>query len=257
MKISIITATYNSQETISETINSILAQTHKDIDYIIIDGGSTDKTIEILRQYEPFFNGKLKWISEKDNGIYDAMNKGIKLASGEIIGILNSDDYFTNNKILETINSVMTKNTALDAIYGDVHFINDKKKCIRYYSSKIFKRELMVMGFMPAHPTFYCRKECFHLYGMYKTHFRICSDFDLLLRFIYKHNIKIQYIPLDMVTMRTGGISTSGIKSHLIIMKEHMKIFKENHISTNYLLLIIRYLYKIRELKVFNRLFTK
>lgn len=250
MKISIITVTYNSGKTLADTIKSVLLQTYTDFEYIIIDGASTDNTIDIIKQYEPSFNGKLKWISEPDKGLYDAMNKGINISTGDIIGTLNSDDFFTTNNILETINSEFTKNKQIDAIYGDVHFVNpgNLKKCIRYYSSKRFTRKLMILGFMPAHPSFYLKREYFSNNGLYKTTYKIAADFEFLLRCIYKNKIKANYIPVDMVTMRTGGASTSGIKSHKLIMKEHLRAFKENKIYTNRFLLSLRFLYKIFEL---------
>lgn len=137
MKITIITATYNSEQTLSDTINSILQQNYDNYEYIIVDGASKDNTINIIKKYEPQFKGKLKWISEKDKGIYDAMNKGISLASGDVFGILNSDDFFTSNDILQTIARSFNENN-VDAIYGDIHFVNNTNlnKCIRYYSSK-------------------------------------------------------------------------------------------------------------------------
>ena len=156
MKITIITATYNSEQTLSDTINSILQQNYDNYEYIIVDGASKDNTINIIKKYEPQFKGKLKWISEKDKGIYDAMNKGISLASGDVFGILNSDDFFTSNDILQTIARSFNENN-VDAIYGDIHFVNNTNlnKCIRYYSSKIFKPYLMRFGLMPAHPSRY------------------------------------------------------------------------------------------------------
>lgn len=251
MKISIITVTYNSEKTIADTIKSVLNQTYNDIEYIIIDGKSNDKTVSIIKDYIPLFNGRIKWISEKDNGIYDAMNKGIKLATGEIIGTLNADDFFTNDKIIEIIQQEFKNNNSIQAIYGDVHFVNPNnlQKCIRYYSSKVFKPSLMKLGFMPAHPSFYARKECFTQFGLYKTDYKIAADFEFLLRLIYINKISIKYIPIDMVTMRTGGASTSGYKSHILITKEHLKAFKENNIKSNIFLLLLRYIYKILTIK--------
>lgn len=249
MKISLITVTFNSEKTLSSTIQSVLKQTYKEIEYIIIDGKSQDKTISIIRKFESSFNEKLKWISEPDRGLYDAMNKGINIATGDVIGILNSDDFFTNNNILEQVAKEFHNNNKLDAVYGDVHFVHPDNldKSIRYYSSKVFKQSLMRIGMMPAHPSFYMRKECFEKYGLYKTNYKIAADFEFLLRVIYKHKIRTQYIPIDMVTMRTGGASTSGIKSHIQIMKEHLRAFKENDIYTNAFLLSLRYFYKIGE----------
>lgn len=250
MIISIITATYNSDKTVEDTLKSVLNQTYKDIEYIIKDGGSTDNTIDIIKQYEPLFKGKLKWVSEKDSGIYDAMNKGIKMATGDIIGILNSDDFFTNNTILQSIADSFTNNPEIDAIYGDIHFVHsdDITKCTRYYSSKIFKRSLMRIGLMPAHPSFYIKRENFDKFGHYNTTYKIAADFEFLLRVIYKGKIKMKYLPSDMVTMRVGGVSTSGLNANIQIMKEHLRAFKENGIYTNALLLSSRYALKIFEL---------
>lgn len=250
MKISLITITYNSEKTLADTIKSVLEQTYPDVEYIIVDGASKDKTVSIVKQYEPLFNGRMKWISEKDKGLYDAMSKGIKMATGDVVGILNSDDFFTSKEVLEKIANAFVQDAKLEAVYGDVHFVNptNLQKCVRYYSSKIFKRKLMRLGFMPAHPSFYIRKECFDKYGLYKTDYKIAADFEFLLRVIYKARIKTQYLPIDMVTMRTGGASTSGLESHKRIMKEHLRAFRENGIYSNSLLLSLRYIYKVEEI---------
>lgn len=250
MKISLITITYNSAKTLKDTLKSVVEQTYSDVEYIIVDGASKDKTVSIIEEYEPLFKGRIKWISEPDKGLYDAMNKGICMATGDIVGILNSDDYFTSNDVIQRIVEAFEQNSKLDAVYGDVHFVNPNNLdiCVRYYSSKVFKRYLMRLGFMPAHPSFYIRKECFNKYGLYKTDYKVAADFEFLLRVIYKEKINIQYLPLDMVTMRTGGASTSGIESHKRIMKEHLRAFRENGLYTNGLLLSLRYVYKVKEL---------
>lgn len=250
MKISLITITYNSEKTLSNTIQSVLEQTYYNIEYIIVDGDSKDNTVSIIKKYESQFNGRIKWISEPDKGLYDAMDKGIRMATGDIVGILNSDDFFTSNNILQKVVDAFQQDRSLDAVYGDVHFVHPSNlnKCVRYYSSKIFKRDLMKMGFMPAHPSFYIRKECFDKYGSYRTDYKIAADFEFLLRVIYKAKIKTKYLPIDMVTMRTGGASTSGLESHKRIMKEHLRAFRENGIYTNKLLLSLRYIYKVKEL---------
>lgn len=248
MKISIITATYNSSKTLRDTIESVLNQNYNNIEYIIIDGGSKDNTIDIIKEYEPKFNGRLKWISEKDNGIYDAMNKGICLSSGEVVGILNSDDFYTTNNSIENIIVGFDSNT--DMVYGDLHFVNpnDLNKCIRYYSSKIFKRGLMRFGFMPAHPTCYIRKNIYDRYDLYNTKYKIASDFELLLRYIFINKIRIKYLPFDFVTMRTGGASTESLGSRKLIFKEHIIALKENKVYSNSFLLSLRYIYKVYEL---------
>lgn len=250
MKISLITITYNSEKTLADTIQSVLNQTYPNIEYIIIDGASKDNTVSIIKEYEPYFKGRMKWISEPDKGLYDAMSKGIRMATGNIVGILNSDDFFTVKEVLQNVANAFLQDVKLDAVYGDVHFVHPSNlnKCVRYYSSKVFKRSLMKLGFMPAHPSFYIRRECFDKYGLYKTDYKIAADFEFLLRVIYKEKIKMQYLPIDMVTMRTGGASTSGLESHKRIMKEHLRAFRENGIYTNSLLLSLRYIYKVQEL---------
>lgn len=247
MRISLITVTYNSALTLRDTIQSVLSQSYPNIEYIIIDGASQDNTIDIIKEYEPQFNGRMRWISERDAGLYDAINKGIAMAIGEVIGILNSDDFFTSFTVVAEIANNFNKST--DAVYGDVHFVkpDDLTHSIRYYSSKIFRPSLMKLGFMPAHPTFYCRKACYEKYGFYKMDFKIAADFDLLLRFIYVHHITLKYLPLDMVTMRVGGASTNGLKSHICIMKEHLRSFRKNGVKSNIFLLSLRYFYKLTE----------
>ena len=249
MKLSLITVTYNSGTTLAYTIESVLSQSYPDIEYIIVDGSSKDNTVAIIKEYEPQFKGRIKWISEPDKGLYDAMNKGIRMATGDIIGILNSDDFFTNPNVLQKVADTFIEDASLDAVYGDVHFVNpeDLERCVRYYSSRVFNRKLMKLGFMPAHPSFYVRKECFEKYGIYKTDYKIAADFEFLLRVIYKNKIRTKYLPIDMVTMRTGGASTSGLESHKRIMKEHLRAFHENDIYTNVFLLSLRYIYKTGE----------
>ena len=250
--ISIITATYNSAETINDTIKSVLCQTNKDFEYIIVDGGSTDETIDIVKSYESEFSGRLKWVSEKDKGIYDAMNKGIKMASGDIIGILNSDDYYTSDDILQTIADAF-KCENVDAIYGDIHFIKDgvPDKCVRYYSSRLFSPFWLRFGFMPAHPSFYCKREVFDKSGLYRLDYKIASDYEMMVRLFRKHKISSRYVPKDFVTMRTGGASNSNLLSRLTLIKEDVKACRDNGIYTNELFICLKFLYKIFEFRVF------
>ena len=250
--ISIITATYNSAETINDTIKSVLCQTNKDFEYIIVDGGSTDETIDIVKSYESEFSGRLKWVSEKDKGIYDAMNKGIKMASGDIIGILNSDDYYTSDDILQTIVDAF-KCQNVDAIYGDIHFIKDgvPDKCVRYYSSRLFSPFWLRFGFMPAHPSFYCKRDVFDKSGLYRLDYKIGSDYEMMVRLFRKHKISSRYVPKDFVTMRTGGASNSNLQSRLTLIKEDVKACRDNGIYTNELFICLKFLYKIFEFRVF------
>jgi len=251
MKITIITATYNSAATVRDTLESILKQTYQDIESIIIDGASKDGTMDIVREYEPRFQGRLRWVSEPDKGIYDAMNKGIRMATGDVIGLLNSDDFYTCNDVLETVASVFSENNDLDAVYGDIHYVrgNDLKNCVRYYSSKHFVRERMMKGWMPAHPSFYCRREVYQKYGLFDMGFKVAADFEQLLRLIYIHQIKTQYIEKDFVTMRLGGLSTEGWRSHVKIMKDHLRAFRKNGVKNNIFRLSMRYIEKLKEYK--------
>ncbi len=249
MKISIITATWNSGATLRDTMESVLSQTYPDIEHIIVDGGSLDNTMEIVRELEPQYHGRLRYVSEQDKGLYDAMNKGLKMATGDIVGILNSDDFYTNEKVLEKVSKALD-NKIIDAVYGDIHFVhdNDLKRCVRYYSSRTFRRSWMRLGFMPAHPSFYCRKIIYDKYGGFDLSYQIASDFECLLRFIFVHKIRTTYIPMDFVTMRTGGASTSGFTSHKQIISDHQKAFKRNGIYSNIFLESLRYIYKIHEI---------
>lgn len=247
MIISIITATFNSGATLRDTFESVLAQTYQNIEYIVVDGKSEDNTIEIIKEFEPKFNGRMRWISEPDKGIYDAMNKGIAMATGDVIGILNSDDFYTDATILQKI---ATEIENVDAVYGDIHYVSDSdlSKCVRYYSSKGFRRWKMRLGFMPAHPSFYCRRAVYSRYGLFDTDFKVAADFEQLLRLIFINRIFTKYIPLDFVTMRTGGASSSGLQSHKRIIRDHMLAYKKNGVYSNYFLEGIRYLYKLGEI---------
>lgn len=246
MKISIVTATYNSGSTVQDTFQSVLQQTHSDFEYLVIDGASNDNTLDIIKEYQSQFNGRMRYVSEPDKGIYDAMNKGIRMATGDVIGILNSDDFYTSNDVLERLANDLQR-ADVDAVYGDIHYVKDGEldKCIRYYSSKPFQRSWMRLGFMPAHPSFYCRKNIYEKYGAFDTTYRIAADFENLLRFIFVHRIRIKYIPMDFVTMRTGGASSSGIQSHKQIMHDHLHALRSNGVYSNAFLLGFRYIYKL------------
>lgn len=247
MKISVITATWNSGVTIGQTLESVLRQGYRDVEVIVIDGQSTDNTLDIVREYEGRFEGRLRWISEPDRGLYDAMNKGIAMATGDVVGILNSDDFYTSDDVLER---VAREIEGVDAVYGDIHFVNpdDLTKCVRYYSSRSFRRWQMRLGFMPAHPSFYCRRTVYTRFGLFDTDFRVAADFEQLLRLIYLGRIHTRYIPMDFVTMRTGGASSSGMKSHKKIICDHMLAYKKNGVRSNYVLEGMRYLNKLWEI---------
>lgn len=250
MKISVITASYNSVKTLADTMESVLSQTYTDWEYIVVDGGSKDGTVDLIREYEPRFGDKLKWTSEPDKGIYDAMNKGIQKSTGDVVGILNSDDYYTTTDALATIASALS-DKKIDAVYGDIHFIKEGEpdKIVRYYSSRHFKPFWLRFGFMPAHPSFYCKRKIFVQYGLYRLDFKIGADYEMMVRLFKKNKISGLYIPKDFVTMRTGGVSTNGIKSRLVLIKEDIKACRSNDVYTNSLFICLKFLYKIFEFR--------
>lgn len=236
MKISIITVCYNSEKTIEDTIKSVLKQTYKDYEYLIIDGKSTDNTVNIIKKYEDKFEGRLKYISEKDKGIYDAMNKGIKMAKGDIIGLINSDDILAHKDVFKKINDTFTNNN-IDATYANlvVKDIN-MDKAIRTYISK---KGNYKFGWYPPHPTLYLRKEVYNKYGMFKLDYKIAADYDFMLR-IMKNKVSLYYIPETFVYMRIGGVSTSGLENYLKSFSESYKILKNNKIKFPLTVNIIR-----------------
>lgn len=252
VKVSIVTATYNSARTLGDTMKSVLKQTYPDIEYIVVDGSSTDNTKDVIRQYEPQFSGRLKWVSEKDGGIYDAMNKGIRMATGDIVGILNSDDYFTGDDVIERM-VVNFDDPNIDAVYGDIHFIHDGEpdKIVRYYSSKPFRPLWLRFGFMPAHPSFYCRRSVYEKAGLYKTDYAIGSDYEMMVRLFMVHKIRAKYLPIDFVTMRTGGASTRNVRSRLQLIRDDVRGCRENGIYTNPMMISMKFLYKIFEIRFF------
>ena len=251
MKVSIVTATYNSGKTLSDTLRSVILQTYPDIEYIIVDGGSTDNTLDTIRRYEPQFGERLKWVSEKDRGIYDAMNKGLQMASGEIVGILNSDDYFTSTDVVAQLAACFANNNSIEAVYGDVHFIRNgtPDKCVRYYSSALFHPFWLRFGFMPAHPSFYVRSEVYRRAGYYKTDYAIGADFEMMVRLFRKYRLKALYLKKDFVTMRIGGASTKNLRSRITLLREVTRACRENGIWTHPLLICLKFFYKVFEYK--------
>lgn len=248
LKVTIITVSYNSSLTIRGTIESVLFQTYPNIEYLIIDGASKDETVNIVREYELQFNGRLRWISEPDEGLYDAMNKGIHMATGDIVGIINSDDFYHRTDTIQNVVEAF-KDKTVQAIFGDVRFVNPNElnKTVRYYSSKIFSPKMFRLGFMPAHPTFFTYKKHFEELGYYKTNYKIAADYELLIRFLYKAQLKYKYLPFDFMKMRTGGASTASIKSNFILNKEIVRACKENDIWTCLPILFMKYFVKVFE----------
>jgi glycosyltransferase involved in cell wall biosynthesis len=251
MKISIITATFNSANTIADCIASVNMQTHNEIEHIIVDGVSEDNTLEIINSNP---NRVSKIISEPDTGIYDAMNKGIKIATGDIVGILNSDDFLTTDDVIEKIVSTFKTDT-VDGVYGDICFVKPKNlnKVVRYYSAKWFKPSLFRYGFMPPHPSFYVRRKWYEKLGLYKIDYKIAADYELLIRYLKVNKLKTHYLDFCVVIMRTGGDSTRNLKSNWILNKEIVRGCHENAIYTNMLILSVKYIFKITGIIFPNR----
>lgn len=245
MTISIITATYNSAATIADTLSSVLQQTHQDFEIIVVDGVSSDNTLDIVRSFETKMQGKLHIISEPDKGLYDAMNKGLRRATGEVAGILNSDDFFSSNHSLAYIAQAF-ENRDTEVCYGNLFFVhpNDLKTPVRYYNSGHFRRWMMRFGYAPPHPTFYCKKSIYQQQPLFDLDLKIAADFELMLRLIYVQRLSSLHIPHNLVTMRLGGISTAGWKSYWQGLKERLKALKKNKVYSNLFLLSFPYCYK-------------
>lgn len=238
--------TSNSVATVRDTIESVLAQNYPGIEHIVIDGSSTDGTVEIVRSYGSRI---ARFISEPDSGIYDAMNKGLRLASGEIIGILNSDDVYTDRStITRVIHEFEDKH--VDLVFGDVVFVRPENlaKVVRYYSSADCGPERFAWGWMPAHPSCFLRREVYARYGYFKPEYRIAADFEILARFMAKHGVSYSYIPQVLVRMRTGGASRANLKVKWILNRETARACRENGIPTSIPKLLLRYFRKALQL---------
>ena len=222
MKISIITATYNSQAYISDCIKSVNNQTYKNIEHIIIDGASNDNTLEIINSTP---NRITKVISESDKGIYDAMNKGIKAASGDIVGILNSDDFFATDDVIENIVKAFSKDTTLEGVYTNLYYVNkdNPNKIVRHWVSNSFKKRSFFKGWHPPHPTLYLRREVYEKYGNFNLDFPLSADFELMLRFFEKYNIKTKYLPITIIRMRLGGATSKNWEN---VRKQNIQCIK-------------------------------
>ena len=221
MKISVITVCYNSAATIADTFASVAAQSHPDVEHIVIDGGSTDGTVDIIKRHQPQI---AHWISEKDRGLYDAMNKGLQKANGDVVGFLNADDVYYDGRVLSVIAKKMSEEN-IQACFGDLVYVDPKnlQKIIRYWKSKPYKNGAFKYGWVPAHPTFYAQKNVYLRHGGFDLSYQLASDFDIMCRFIEKHHIKTKYISQIFVRMRTQGETNKSIAN---IIKQNIEIVK-------------------------------
>lgn len=241
---SLITVCFRSAGVIRTALESVLAQKGVDVDYIVVDGGSSDGTVEILKEYESKFAGRMRWISERDEGMYDALNKGIKMAEGDVVGILNADDMLEDENTLAFVASSFDQ--GIDCVYGDIRFVRgESKKTTRYYSSKRWRPWMHNWGFMPAHPSVYVRREVFDRVGGYKLGYDISADFEWMVRLLCRSRVKSRYLPRSIVTMRLGGKSTAGLKAMLKLNRENVRANRENGYFCCLPMMLPKYFFKI------------
>ena len=248
MKVSIVTATWNSGKTVEDTIKSVLCQTYKNYEYLIIDGLSKDSTLEIARKYEPFFEGRMIIYSEKDKGIYDAMNKGFQKATGDVLMLINSDDLFARPDAVELIVKEFERHPDVDGVYADLNYVSQSNvnNIVRVW--KTGNQKPMRYGWLPAHPTFYIKREYYEKYGYFNLSYPLAADFELMLRFIEKYKVRLTYLPLSLVKMRLGGATSRSIRNIYKQDVETIRAFKENGLSGgNIFYLFFRYLPKIMQ----------
>ncbi|MFZ2407778.1 MAG: glycosyltransferase family 2 protein [Methylobacter sp.] len=244
--ITVITVVFNGAETIRDTIESVIMQGYENIEHIIVDGGSSDATVDILRQYDHIID---YWVSEKDRGIYDAMNKGISLCSGEYVGMLNSDDMFAGENAVQDIADRFGA-AKVDAVFSCLNIVdpNNLEKILRKYRVAKLSSALLRIGVMPPHPTFYCKRSCYEEGGMYKTDYKIAADFEMLVRLLVRQKISWSFIDKVTVTMRSGGLSNSGFMSRVKLNWEIVRACKENGLYTNPALLALKLPIRLFEL---------
>jgi glycosyltransferase len=245
MKVSIITVSFNSAATIEDTIKSVIDQTHPNIEYIIIDGGSNDGTVEIINAYSDWIS---HCISESDEGIYDAMNKGLQKATGDIICILNSDDFYVNSDVISQVVSHF-KRTKADSIYGDIQYVgqHDTSKVIRNWISGHYLRQRFLFGWMPPHPAFFVKSHVYKSLGYFNTELKTSADYELMLRFLFKHKISSDYLPELLVRMRAGGASNSSLKRRIKANLEDRYAWKLNGLRPYFFTAILKPLRKINQ----------
>ena len=269
MKITLITACYNSVETIGTAIESVLSQKSVDVEYIVVDGGSKDGTVDIIKEYaDKTLNSQLltpnftfRWLSERDKGMYDAINKGIKMATGDVVGILNADDVLADDETLKRIAEAFESGGVesggvgerVDCVYADIRFVREGNSVevlrnaptVRYCSAKMWRPWMFRFAAMVPHPSFYVRRECFERLGGYSLDYRICADFELELRYLYLAKLKAVYLPECVVVMRMGGMSTAGWRSNMEINREDLRALRSHGIWSCLPLIYLKYLFKI------------
>lgn len=249
VKISLITVCWNSAAVIRTALESVFAQSGAEIEYIVVDGGSTDGTVEILKEYAARLgsaNITYRWISEKDNGMYDALNKGIKMSTGEVIGWLNADDILASDEVLAKVAAAFEAHPDIDGTYADIRFVRELGgPTSRYCSGRFFRPWMFRFGVQTAHPSTFFRRECFEKWGEYSLDFGMFGDFELLCRFIWKNRARMRYLPICTTVMRSGGASTNGWRTTIKINRTDIRALRANGCVSFLPLLYLRYFFKI------------
>lgn len=246
MKISVITVCFNSEASIQKAIDSVAAQTWPNIEHIVIDGASRDATVGIIQRN---MQSIAHFVSEPDTGVYEAMNKGLKLATGDVIAFLNSDDVYQDAQVLETVARSMQEQ-GLDALYGDVEFFNSAapEKTVRTYDSGRFKVSRIAWGWMPAHPALFIRRNIYKKFGYFHEDYRIAGDYEFIARIFKDGRLKSRHLSRVLVRMQTGGLSTAGLRATYLLNKEILRACRQNGIASNWLMVLSKYFFKVREL---------
>lgn len=249
MKVSIVTVCWNSEQYIADAIKSVLNQSYQDIEYILVDGLSKDRTVDIIKSFEPQFNGRMKWVSEKDNGLYDAMNKGLKMASGDVFGILNSDDFFANPDVIQNIVDGFSSDSSIEAVYTNLYYVKQDQPeiIVRHWISNEFKPRSFFKGWHPPHPTLYMKKDTYEKCGYFDLSFRLAADFELMLRFFEKYKIKSKYLNITSIRMRLGGATSKNLSNIMTGNAECIQAFKVNGLNASILYPVYRLVPKLKQ----------
>ncbi len=256
MKISLITVCYNSAAMLPSAFESVLRQHGADYEYWVIDGGSRDDTVALLQAWEPRFGGRMHWVSERDRGLYDAINKGIAKATGDLVALLHADDLLDGDDVLAAWCQAFTEEPTLDAVYGDIRFIPNaatdrEAPTLRYYSGAFWRPWMLRWGLMPPHPSFAIRREHFATFGGYLPDtFRIAADHELLVRFLYRARLRTRYLPRCTTAMRLGGLSTDGIQARIRLNREIVRANRMNGLWCCLPMMVPKYAYKLFEVLV-------
>lgn len=245
MKLSVITVVRNRADTIAETLGTVAEQSHRDLEHIVIDGASTDETLEIVARHA---GPSVRIISEPDHGIYDAMNKGVRLSTGQVIGFLNADDVYAHSHVIADVVAAMQRDE-VDAVFGDAEFFRADRPSqpVRRYNSARFSPKRIAWGWMPAHPAIFLRREVFERYGPFRTDYRIAGDFEFIARAFWPGKLRYRHLPEVLVRMRTGGVSTGGWRNTILLNREVLRACRENGIPTNLFKILSKYPAKLLE----------